>query len=85
MYPHMCKPNDAVQAHPYWPGFFDNSCAVFAPPGHGMRHNGRTPEGVGTWPATIPRERELARQNGGPRVRCETVDTSPEGPRTNGE
>ena len=85
----MRKPNDAVQAHPYRPGaaagFFDNGCAVFTPPGRGMSHNGPTPQGVGSWPASIPRERQLTQQNGGPRVRCETVDASPEGPRTNGE
>jgi hypothetical protein len=85
MWPQIRKPNDAVQAHQYWPGFFDNGCAVFTPPGRGMRHNVRTPQGVGVWPASIPRERQLARQNGVAGVRSETVDTSLEGPRTNGE
>ena len=61
----MCKPNVAVAGSHR---FFDNGCAVFAPPGRGMSHNDRTPQGVGVWPASIPRERQLARRNGGPGV-----------------
>jgi|SRR5208283_3244216 len=76
----MCKPNVTVQTHPHCPGAaatggsIDNGCAVFAPPGRGMSHNVRTPQGVGPWPASIPREGQLTQQNGGPGVRCETVD-----------
>ncbi len=85
MWPQMYKPIDAVQARPHWPRFFDNGCAVFAAPERGMSHNGPTPQGVGSWPASIPRERQLTRQVGGLGVSCETVGTSLEGPRTNGE
>ncbi len=72
--------NDAVQAHRRGSsraaGFFDNGCAVFAAPERGMSHNGRTPQGVGVWPASVPGERQLTRL---------AVDTSLEGPRINGE
>ncbi len=79
----MYQLNDAVQAHPRGSGrgvrFFDNGCAVFAAPERGMSHNGRTPQGVGVWPASVartPRERQLRRQ---------TVGASVEGPRINGD
>ena len=89
----MSRPNDVVPAHPNRPsaaaGFFaqpfDNGCAVFAAPERGMSHNDRTPQGVGVWPASIPRERQLTQQNGGAGVGSETVVVSPEGCRADGD
>ena len=44
---------------------FDNGYAIFAPPGRGMSHNGRTLQDVGLFVLM----RQLTRLNGGPGVR----------------
>jgi hypothetical protein len=78
----MCKPNVAVE------GATGSSITVLQfllPAARGMSHNGRTPQGVGVWPASIPRERELARQIGGPGVSYGSAGTRLERSRTDGD